>query len=238
MDGMSLLDVLRGVMLDPAEQAVYDADPGAYLEQYGYEDVDAADLSEAFGLVADTLPADQAMAAWTGESGPESPLLGDDTTDFDVGEPDDAALSGDDAGDPIDDLDHLDGFDGTGDRGADADDSGDEPALSFGRGDEDADDDDALPDDLDGDLGLFGTAAPDEIDTGGLDSADPDGDGDVDLDDAFGTFAADDPDDDLGDHDGLGHGLADDADDVDDLAEIEGLGPVDDGPDEVDIGSF
>ena len=56
MDGMSLLDVLRGVMLDPAEQAVYDADPGAYLEQYGYQDVDPADLSEAFGLVADERP--------------------------------------------------------------------------------------------------------------------------------------------------------------------------------------
>src|SRR5687768_9013121 len=91
MDGMSLLDVLRGVMLDPAEQAVYDADPGAYLEQYGYQDVDPADLSDAFGLVADTLPADQAMAAWTGESGPESPILGDDTSDFDVGGPDEAS---------------------------------------------------------------------------------------------------------------------------------------------------
>ena len=31
MDGMSLLDVLRGVMLDPAEQAAYNADPAAYL---------------------------------------------------------------------------------------------------------------------------------------------------------------------------------------------------------------
>ena len=85
---------------------------------------------------------------------------------------------------------------------------------------------------------LFGTAAPDDTDTGGLDAAGPDEEGDVDLDDAFGTFGADDPGDDLGDHDGLGHGLADDVDDVDDLAEIEGLGPVDDGPDELDIGSF
>jgi len=245
MDGMSLLDVLRGVMLDPAEQAVYDADPGAYLGQYGYQDVDAADLSEAFGLVADTLPADQAMAAWTGESGPESPLLGDDTTDFDVGDLDGAALTGDDAGDPVDDLDDLDDVDGVDGVGADdgtdtgADEPGDEPALSFGLGeDEAAEAGDARPDDLDGDLGLFGTAAPDDTDTGGLDAAGPDEEGDVDLDDAFGTFAADDPGDDLGDHDGLGHGLADDVDDVDDLAEIEGLGPVDDGPDELDIGSF
>ena len=64
MDGMSLLDVLRGVMLDPAEQAAYSTDPAAYLERFGYDDVEPADLSEAFGLVADTLPPAQAQAAW------------------------------------------------------------------------------------------------------------------------------------------------------------------------------
>ena len=45
MDGMSLLDVLRGVMLDPAEQAAYTADPAGYLGAFGYDDVDPADLS-------------------------------------------------------------------------------------------------------------------------------------------------------------------------------------------------
>lgn len=65
MNGMSLLDVLRDVMLDPAEQAAYSADPGAYLARHGYADVEPAHLSEAFGLVADTLPAEQAQAAWS-----------------------------------------------------------------------------------------------------------------------------------------------------------------------------
>ena len=88
MDGMSLLDVLRGVMLDPAEQAAYNADPAAYLGQYGYEDVDQADLSEAFGLVADTLPPDQAQAAWQAASTPEG---GDD---LDVAGPDDGPVAG------------------------------------------------------------------------------------------------------------------------------------------------
>jgi len=64
MDGMSLLDVLRGVMLDPAEQAAYNADPSAYLVHHGYGQVDPADVREAFGLVADTLPPAQAHAAW------------------------------------------------------------------------------------------------------------------------------------------------------------------------------
>ncbi len=81
MDGMSLLDVLRAVMLDPAEQAAYNADPSAYLGHYGYDQVDPADLREAFGLVADTLPPDQAHAAWaaagTGPFGALGDLDGD-----------------------------------------------------------------------------------------------------------------------------------------------------------------
>ena len=60
--GKPLLDVLRGVVLDPAEQAAFTYDPSTYLAQYGYEDVAADDLSEAFGLVADTLPPDVAQA--------------------------------------------------------------------------------------------------------------------------------------------------------------------------------
>src|SRR5688572_15341560 len=83
MDGMSLLDVLRGVMLDPAEQAAYNADPSAYLEQYGYDDVDPADLSEAFGLVADTLPPEQAQAAFSATATPDDSSFGAVTADFD-----------------------------------------------------------------------------------------------------------------------------------------------------------
>ena len=174
MDGMSLLDVLRGVMLDPAEQAVYDADPGAYLEQYGYQDVDPADLSEAFGLVADTLPADQAMAAWTGESGPESPILGDDTVDFDVGGPDERVRASRrrrarrrrprrrrrHAGDTAPTTATTSA---TRHRCRSAWAKRPTATTPTGLG----------ADDLDADLGLFGTAAPDDTGTG--DSAD-DGD--------------------------------------------------------------
>src|SRR5262245_66604390 len=85
MDGMSLLDVLRGVMLDPAEQAAYNADPSAYLERFGYDDVDPADLSEAFGLVADTLPPAQAPAAWEAAAAPDGDALGAVTADRDRG---------------------------------------------------------------------------------------------------------------------------------------------------------
>jgi hypothetical protein len=225
MDGMSLLDVLRGVMLDPAEQAVYDADPGAYLEQYGYQDVDPADLSEAFGLVADTLPVDQARAAWTGESGPEAPALGDDTADFDDGGADGAPLGavGEEA------YDGLDEYASAAEDDGDEADEGD-TVLSFGEGDAgDASMDDGL-----GDEGLFGSAASDAT----PDAAGPD---DLEPDDAgFGgfTIGADDGLDQLGG--GVDHDIddIDDIDDTGDLADIDGLGPVDEGRDDLDIGSF
>lgn len=223
MDGMSLLDVLRGVMLDPAEQAVYDADPGAYLEHYGYQDVDPADLSEAFGLVADTLPVEQARVAWTGESGPQAPLLGDDTSDFDDGGPDDAAPA-----DALDEdalaVDEVDDLDATGEGGADT-------FLSFGHGEED-EAGGAADDGGDDDYGLFGTAAPGDDLTDGLDDVDllgPGAPGGAGPDDGPGLFDA---------ADELDGGVEDDLDDTDDLAEIDGFGPVDHGPDDLDIGSF
>ena len=228
MDGMSLLDVLRGVMLDPAEQAVYDADPGAYLEQYGYQDVDPADLSEAFGLVADTLPVDQARAAWTGESGPEAPALGADTADFDDGGADEA---------PPGALRR--GRGGRLRRGrrrrrqrrpATATATRATPSCPSARARRATRPTRASDDGL-GDEGLFGTAAPDGApDAHALD--------DLDADDAaFGgsTTGADDGLDELAD--GLDHDV-DDIDDSGDLAEIDGFGPVDHGPDDLDIGSF
>jgi hypothetical protein len=60
--GKPLLDVLRDLMLDPDEQAAFADDPSRYLAQYGYEDVEADHLNEAFSLVADTLPPDVAQA--------------------------------------------------------------------------------------------------------------------------------------------------------------------------------
>ena len=109
--GKPLLDVLRDVVLDPAEQAAFTHDPSSYLEQYGYGDVAPDDLSEAFGLVADTMPPDvaQAVAATAPASSvPPSPVddldddveggaFGDVTQDFDA------------VADPVDALDdHLD----------------------------------------------------------------------------------------------------------------------------------
>ena len=121
--GKPLLDVLRDVVLDPAEQAAFTHDPSTYLSQYGYEDVAPDDLSEAFGLVADTLPPDvaQAVASTAPAALPADPsddLVGDDlgddvegsafgevTQDFD-------AVTDDDA-DSLDD-DDLDADFGTG----------------------------------------------------------------------------------------------------------------------------
>lgn len=55
--GKSLLELLRDVAVDPAEQAaLQEIGVIPYLARHGYEDVDVEDLREATGLVADTLP--------------------------------------------------------------------------------------------------------------------------------------------------------------------------------------
>jgi hypothetical protein len=60
--GKSLLELLRDVAVDPAEQAaLQEAGVIPYLARHGYEDVDLEDLREATGLVADTLPPDVAQ---------------------------------------------------------------------------------------------------------------------------------------------------------------------------------
>lgn len=210
MDGMSLLDVLRGVMLDPAEQAAYNADPGAYLERYGYEGVDTADLSEAFGLVADTLTPEQAQAWETSTAADD--VFGADTADFDsepgAGDtgmvPSDPALDQPDPAAP--------------DAGVDAP---AEPALSFGEGGE------AGLADLD-DLSFDEPVVP------GLDGLATTGHDDIDdMADGMGGALAG-TGGDLGGglgHDGPGD---DDLDDLDDVAELDELGGAGSG----DIGSF
>jgi hypothetical protein len=240
MDGMSLLDVLRGVMLDPAEQAAYNADPGAYLGRYGYDDVDAADLSEAFGLVADTLPPDQAQAAWEAAATPDGGSFGPVTADFDnVGGPAPAGDAAPPAEEAPDDT---------------------VPELSFGQGEDGAsglgDPDD--PDDLDDGLGGPDTAPGEDggfdaddlaFDSGGGaegvttdlddDLRDPD-DAPEDTDDAADAADGGGGAGGLGDLDEappLGHGTDDDG--FDDLGQIDGLDALGDaGPDDTDIGSF
>jgi hypothetical protein len=161
MNGMSLLDVLRDVMLDPVEQAAYSADPGAYLARHGYDDVDPAHLSEAFGLVADTLPAEQAQAVWPAAAGVDDSAFGTVAPDVDDPSLDDADAT---ATQP----------EGEGEG---------EAAVSFGYGDSDFADTDAD----DADLTEPATGEPGTADAGaGIVDADDRGDdrGRVDADDA------------------------------------------------------
>jgi hypothetical protein len=234
MDGMSLLDVLRGVMLDPAEQAAYNADPAAYLGQYGYEDVDQADLSEAFGLVADTLPPDQAQAAWQAASTPEGDAFGTVTADFDS----DTGVDGPEAFE-----------DGSPAGGGPAlfEEPEIETTLSFGQGEAAdgppassaavLDPDEGSPGDGGGDLpadedaGAPGAEGGDDLDVAGPDDGDLD-----DADDLDGGFGPDD-----GTDGGLDEGYADGGldDDFGDLDRIDGLDDLSfPNPDDTDIGSF
>jgi hypothetical protein len=65
MEGTPLLDVMRGLILEPEAQADFAADPSGYMQRFGYDDVPEDDLREAVGLVADTLPPDVAHAVNT-----------------------------------------------------------------------------------------------------------------------------------------------------------------------------
>ncbi len=244
MDGMSLLDVLRGVMLDPAEQAAYNADPGAYLQHYGYDDVDPADLSEAFGLVADTLPPDQAQAAWAAASHEPFGALGSDT---------DGAAFGSHGLDAADlDADALDDDapgEALGDEPIVIDlDADDVATLSFGVGEPPEGE---APLGADAGLDQDGDGIADDFDGGDLDGGDldggdlgPDTDGDglidaFDLDDGgLDTGDPDDTDDD-GYADDDGDGISDDFDSDSGFGAHQpgGFGEMDD-PADTDIGSF
>ena len=227
MDGMSLLDVLRGVMLDPAEQAAYNADPAAYLGQYGYGDVDPADLSEAFGLVADTLPPEQAQVAWQAASTPDGDAFGAVTADFDS-----------DSGpeEPAADL--------AGPDVAVSDEPYTDTTLSFGQGE--AADGPPAPDAVvpDPGEGLPGDGEPGDgalgPEAGPGDEAGDDGGFGLDADDGLDDDGLDDGPDDY--EDALDDGGYDDGGLDDDFGELDQIDGLDElsipGPDDSDIGSF
>jgi hypothetical protein len=206
MDGMSLLDVLRGVMLDPAEQAAYNADPSAYLGRFGYDDVDPADLSEAFGLVADTLPPDQAQAAWAAASTPDGDAFGAVTADFDS----------DNGVEPPPEPD----LGAPGEVEA-------APSLSFGQGE--ADDSPPAPAAVEPEAGDAGTTADDQFEAADGGDGPTDGSGldagfaEVadDFDDADGDGIDDDFDSGAG---GGGTGFDADGDGIDDGYDSAGTG--------------
>jgi hypothetical protein len=247
MDGMSLLDVLRGVMLDPAEQAAYNADPGAYLARYGYDDVDSADLSEAFGLVADTLPPEVAQAAWQASADHGDGSFGGVTPEFDSQVGVDAAPEPE----PAPDAEPPGGGDAE-----------PEPALSFGYGEADFTDagtanltaaeagagsDDGTGADDDASVGPSGMG--DDLGRGDLgdDLADVDeaaaldeGEAAASLDDGWDDDAGAGLDEPLGgEDDGLGlDDLGDDTSGIDGLDDSGQLDGLDDDMDSTDIGSF
>ena len=244
--GKSLLDVLRDVTLDPGEQAAFTADPAGYLAQYGYEDVQADDLNEAFSLVADTLPPEVAQAVSTGNG----PLAGADQfgETGDAGDLGPGDLSGDgsqsfgagfdtgvpDQPDPAlaDDTDDSAVADETVTVTEDDADFGGSHDVGFGEGSDatyGADDVDGEGDGLDA-AGPFDGDATDDI-TGELtDDGVDDGSGSADgfsltpeVDDASGLHNVedtDDVDDSFGDGGDGGFDAADLSESLDDIDDI------------------
>lgn len=239
----SLLDILRDVTLDPEQGAAFDADPNHYLAEQGYSDVGDDDLREAFSLVADTLPAEQAHDVYTTHvateaSGVLEPFsVQEDDPGAVYGHPtDDFDLDIDDAVNKVIDPDVDDADDADADDADDADDGG----LGFGNG---ADDDDLdiaamhMPDPDDEHLVVDDPAfdSHDDLDDHKLDDIDDHDADDLDLDLDLNPF----------DHSHDQHGLDDDATTSDqhgmhhpETDEGHDTGHHDDGLDDFDLGLF
>jgi len=254
--GKPLLDVLRELSLDPDKQAAFADDPSRYLAQYGYEDVAADDLDEAFSLVADTLPPDVAQSV----APPATATALPDQDDGSGGAPDATINPDEEAFGGVDES-----FDTATFNGSEGDGSADEEGFETD-----------APDADDGDLadgnGGYGTGELSLVDLAdgpeaaetvafgvGSDGADGGNGADTALaDDLVGddgapflegeaeTFALPELDDGGGDAGLADDGLADDG--FDDAPDLGGGGPVDevdaidDGPaDDIsfdDVGSF
>ncbi|HEV7761498.1 MAG TPA: hypothetical protein VGO78_20975 [Acidimicrobiales bacterium] len=265
--GKPLLDVLRDLMLDPDEQAAFADDPSRYLAQYGYEDVEADHLSEAFSLVADTLPPDVAQAV--ADTAPVATAAPVDPDDGSGGAPDTTINPDEDAFGGVDEGFDTVALNGLADVGADVTDAGTadtdgelggpdtsgavdgdrDASGGFGTGELDLDgvaDDPGLADvGLDGgDTVAFGVGSEG---TEGADDpsalAEVDGGGSPFLQDDAEAFALDDLDD--GDTGVVDDGFDDSPafeGDADDGAPVDDVDVVDDGPVDDpsfdDIGSF
>jgi hypothetical protein len=234
----SLLEVLRNVTLDPGEHAAFSADPAGYLAQYGYEDVPADDLAEAFSLVADTLPADVAQtvsptalgaepsdagASGFGQEGTQLASEGFAGPDLDV-DPAETTFGAVNNDFDEDAVAEAGGGLGQDDLGADAADAADDEAgFHFGEGSESFDGDDvAVGGVSDASIGAE-TGDLDASGEGFTDAAGGDygvGPADVDVEVETADFGGGETDDDFdlddGLDDGLGFGNSGDTD-IDDI---------------------
>ena len=68
---MSFLDMAQDLMRDAEAKAEFDADPDAFLAARGFEGLSPAEVGDAVGFVADTLPADAARQLTDPEAGTE-----------------------------------------------------------------------------------------------------------------------------------------------------------------------
>ena len=60
MSGGTFLEMAQDLVHDAGAKAAFDADPDGFLAERGFDGLTAADVTDAVGFVADTLPADAA----------------------------------------------------------------------------------------------------------------------------------------------------------------------------------
>ena len=232
MEGTPLLDVMRGLILEPEAQADFAADPSGYMQRFGYDDVPEDDLREAVGLVADTLPPDVAHAVNTAAAAEpgDDDAYGEGTVGL-LGRISTAEVTES----VVPDLDELPADDAGPDDGFDDDLAGDHDTTTFGDVTRDFDDDGSDTDSNDAD----GDGVPDDHDTDDIDDAPPEhhdvADDDSSQDVSFGGGFDDDAPMDADDGpEAFGQGSAAfDVDDTDDAGFDDGGAlEVDDGFDD------
>jgi hypothetical protein len=174
MEGTPLLDVMRGLILEPEAQADFAANPSGYMQRFGYDDVPEDDLREAVGLVADTLPPDVAHAVNTAAAAEpgDDDAYGDGTVGL-LGRISTAEVTES----VVPDLDEMPPDDAGPDDAFEDDLAGDHGATTFGEVTRDFDEDTADTDDAPAD-----DTADDTDDADDTDIADEAGDTDIDED--------------------------------------------------------
>lgn len=137
MSGGTFLEMAQDLVHDAGAKAAFDADPDGFLAERGFDGLSAADVSDAVGFVADTLPTDAARGLIEPAGDGEGLARLAQLDPSDVGsEPEPDFLDGDPSGE-LDLPDESAGPDGS-DVGAEGEEG---PMVANDAGDDDLDPD-------------------------------------------------------------------------------------------------
>jgi len=140
VSGATFLDLAQDLMVDAGAKAAFDADPDGFLAARGFDGLSPADVGDAVGFVADTLPADAARQLTDPDAGGEGLVRLARLEPIDVATEAEPALPEHDPSGELDLGDDGDASDdGDGSAGLDPPGQGDPMAADLGDDDLDPD---------------------------------------------------------------------------------------------------